>query len=134
MIIIKTKPKTKQQLLPEIENLQARLEAREQRFQGPRETLQALAQKYAESIVETVREPLVVLASSLKVISANRSFYETFQVTPRETEGRSIFDIGNHQWDIPSLRVLLEKIIPKNTIRLDTGLQTLDTRLFYTGI
>ena len=65
--------------------------------------------------MESVREPLMVLASSLKVISANRSFYETFQVTPRETEGRSIFDIGNRQWDIPALRELLEKIIPQNT-------------------
>ena len=65
--------------------------------------------------METVREPLVVLAFSLKVISANRSFYETFQVTPIETEGRSIFEIGNHQWDIPALRKLLEEIIPKNT-------------------
>jgi PAS domain S-box-containing protein len=107
--------KTKQQLLLEIEELRTRLDAGDQRFQETHETLQALAQKYAESIVETVREPLVVLASSLKVISANRSFYETFQVTPRETEGRSLFDIGNHQWDIPSLRDLLEKTIPQNT-------------------
>jgi PAS domain-containing protein len=91
------------------------MDAREQRFEETHETLQILAQKYAESIVESVREPLVLLASSLKVISANHSFYEAFQVTPRETEGRSIFDIGNHQWDIPALRELLEKIIPKNT-------------------
>jgi hypothetical protein len=61
-----------------MEALRTRLGAREQRFQGTHETLQALAQKYAESIVESVREPLVVLASSLKVISANHSFYETF--------------------------------------------------------
>jgi formate hydrogenlyase transcriptional activator len=91
------------------------MEAREQRFEETHETLQALAQKYSESIVESVREPLVLLASSLKVISANHSFYETFQVTPRETEGKSIFDIGNHQWDIPALRELLEKIISQNT-------------------
>ena len=96
-------------------SFRTRLDAREQRFQGTHETLHALAQKYAESIVETVREPLLVLSSSLKVISANRSFYETFQVTPRETEGKSIFDMGNHQWDIPALRELLEKIIPQNT-------------------
>jgi formate hydrogenlyase transcriptional activator len=115
VILIETKSKTKQQLLLEMEELQARLDARERRIRETHEALQALAQKYAESIVETVREPLVVLASSLKVISANRSFYETFQVTPRETEGRSIFDLGNHQWDIPSLRELLEKIIPQNT-------------------
>jgi len=73
------------------------------------------AQKYTESIVETIREPLIVLTPDLKVISANRSFYENFQVAPKETEGRLIFDIGNHQWDIPALRELLEEIIPQNT-------------------
>jgi len=72
-------------------------------------------QKYTESIVETIREPLIVLAPDLKVITANRSFYETFQATPKETEGRFIFDVGNHQWDIPVLRKLLEEIIPQNT-------------------
>jgi len=65
--------------------------------------------------VETIREPLIVLTPDLKVISANRSFYENFQVAPKETEGRLIFDIGNHQWDIPALRELLEEIIPQNT-------------------
>jgi len=73
------------------------------------------AQEYAESIVETIREPLIVLTPDLKVLSANRSFYETFRVAPEETEGRFIFDIGNHQWNIPALRELLEKIIPQNT-------------------
>ena len=73
------------------------------------------AQEYTESIVETIREPLIVLTPDLKVISANRSFYETFQVAPEETEGRFIFDVGNHQWDIPALRELLEEIIPQNT-------------------
>jgi PAS domain S-box-containing protein len=73
------------------------------------------AQEYTESIVETIREPLIVLTSDLEVISANRSFYETFQVAPEETEGRFIFDVGNHQWDIPALRELLEEIIPQNT-------------------
>ncbi|MGA2262546.1 MAG: sigma 54-interacting transcriptional regulator, partial [Acidobacteriota bacterium] len=73
------------------------------------------AQEYTESIVETIREPLIVLTPDLKVISANRYFYETFQVAPEETEGRFIFDVGNQQWDIPALRELLEEIIPQNT-------------------
>jgi PAS domain S-box-containing protein len=68
--------------------------------------------RYAESIVETVREPLLVLDSALKIISANRSFYKTFQVTPGETIGNFIYDLGNKQWDIPKLRELLEKILP----------------------
>jgi len=73
------------------------------------------ARIYAESIIETVREPLVVLDEDLKVISANHSFYSTFEVTPDETVGNLIYDIGNRQWDIPALRTLLEEILPKNT-------------------
>ena len=71
---------------------------------------------YAQSVVETVREPLLVLTGDLKVVSANKSFYQTFQVNPQETEGRFIYDLGNRQWDIPKLRKLLEEIIPENTI------------------
>jgi PAS domain S-box-containing protein len=130
--IIKRKPKTnlqtKQKSLLEVEELRTKLDAAERRIQETSEILQAQiaerkrteetfekAQEYTESIVETIREPLIVLTPDLKVISANRSFYETFQVTPEETEGRFIFDVGNHQWDIPALRELLEEIIPQNT-------------------
>jgi len=69
----------------------------------------------AESIVETVREPLLVLDANLRVISANRSFYQTFQASPELTEKRLIYEIGNRQWDIPKLRKLLEEILPQNT-------------------
>jgi PAS domain S-box-containing protein len=72
------------------------------------------AREYAESIVETVREPLVVLDTDLRVISVNHSFYRTFKVTPEDTKGKLIYDLGNHQWDIPKLRVFLEEIIPRN--------------------
>ncbi len=74
------------------------------------------ALEYAENIVETVREPLVVLNSDLKIITANHSFYETFRVTPRETIGNFIYDLGNRQWDIPKLRVLFEDILPHDTV------------------
>jgi PAS domain S-box-containing protein len=67
-----------------------------------------------EDIVETVREPLIVLDSDLRVLSANRSFYESFKVTPNETVGNLIYNLGNRQWDIPRLRNLLEDILPKN--------------------
>ncbi|MFQ6125653.1 MAG: PAS domain S-box protein [Candidatus Heimdallarchaeota archaeon] len=73
------------------------------------------AQAYAESIVETLREPLVVLDAELRVLSANRAFYETFHVTREETEHLPIYELGNHQWDIPELRELLEEILPQNT-------------------
>jgi PAS domain S-box-containing protein len=73
----------------------------------------AEAKEFAEIIVETVRESLVVLDSTLKVISANPSFYQTFQVVPKETIGLFIYDLGNGQWNIPKLRTLLEEILPK---------------------
>src|SRR5512133_3387087 len=74
------------------------------------------AREYAENIVETVREPLVVLNSDLKVLTANHSFYNTFKVKPEETIGNFIYDLGNRQWDIPSLRVLIEEILPHDTV------------------
>jgi PAS domain S-box-containing protein len=71
--------------------------------------------RYGESIIETVREPLLVLNSGLRVIKANRSFYDSFKVTPEETIGSFIYDLGNRQWDIPKLRTLLEDILPKDS-------------------
>ncbi len=74
------------------------------------------AREYAENIVETVREPLVVLNGDLKILTANSSFYDTFQVTPVETLGKFIYDLGNRQWDIPRLRLLFEEILPHDTL------------------
>jgi len=125
--IMKKNAKTKQQFLLETEELRTRVDATERRLQEANETIQVEiakrkrseetfteAQKYAESIVETIREPLLVLDSDLRVLSANRSFYQLFKVTPNETIGNLIYNLGNQQWDIPSLRVLLEDILPKN--------------------
>jgi PAS domain S-box-containing protein len=69
---------------------------------------------YAESIVATVRESLIVLDENLRVKTANRTFYQTFHVLPEETENRFLYDLGNGQWDIPKLRILLEEILPQN--------------------
>jgi PAS domain S-box-containing protein len=74
------------------------------------------AREYAESIVEAVREPLVVLDSKLKILTANNSFYDTFKVTPEETIGYFIYDLGNRQWDIPKLRALFEDVLPGNIV------------------
>jgi len=125
---MKKKTKTKQQFLLEMEELRTRLDATERRLQEANEIIQVEiverkraeetfmeAQKYAESIVETIREPLVVLTADLRVTSANRSFYQTFKVVAEETEGQFIYNIGNRQWDIPALREFLEEIIPKNS-------------------
>ncbi|MBD2598386.1 PAS domain-containing protein [Nostoc spongiaeforme FACHB-130] len=70
------------------------------------------ARDYAEAIVATVRESLVVLDTNLSVITANQFFYEKFQVSPTETEQRLVYEIGNGQWNIPQLRSLLESILP----------------------
>jgi two-component sensor histidine kinase/PAS domain-containing protein len=69
-------------------------------------------QHYAEAIVRTVRQPLLVLADSFVVEAANPAFYRTFQVRPEETEGRPIHELGNGQWNIPALRELLEHVLP----------------------
>jgi signal transduction histidine kinase len=68
---------------------------------------------YAEAVVETSRQPLVILSKDLKVMSANRAFYETFKVSEEEAENRFVYDLGNGQWNIPKLREALEKILPK---------------------
>jgi PAS domain S-box-containing protein len=85
---------------------------RKQRRTTDRAAREAL--EYAEALVDTVREPLIVLDGDLRIRSANRSFYQVFKVKPEETLGEFIFDLGNRQWDIPGLRELLEEIIPKN--------------------
>jgi len=79
------------------------------------EQVAAAARDYAENTIETVREPLLVLDGQLRVESANRAFYRTFRVAPAETVGRFIYELGNHQWDIPRLRQLLEELLPQNT-------------------
>ena len=73
------------------------------------------ARLYAESIVDTVREALLVLDGDLRVHSANRSFYETFHVSQEETVGRLLYELGNRQWDLPKLRTLLGDVLPEKT-------------------
>jgi two-component system CheB/CheR fusion protein len=73
------------------------------------------AREYAESIINTIREPLIALDQDLRVVSVSRSFYEVFKVNPEETVGQLIYDLGNKQWNIPKLRELLETILPKRT-------------------
>jgi len=68
-----------------------------------------------EDIIETIRAPLIVLDKRLRVVLVSRFFYKVFKVTPEETVGRLIYDIGNKQWDIPKLRELLETILPRKT-------------------
>jgi two-component system CheB/CheR fusion protein len=69
---------------------------------------------YAENIINTIHEPLLVLDPDLKVISANKSFYENFKLKKSDTEGEKLYNLGDNEWDIPSLRNRLEDILPKN--------------------
>lgn len=77
------------------------------------------SEEYLASIVQTVRESLIVLTPSLKVLSVNNHFINTFKVSREETEGRILYELGNGQWDIPELRELLEKILPTNNPVID---------------
>jgi hypothetical protein len=70
---------------------------------------------YIKTIVDVVREPILILDKDLRVLAANEPFYRTFQVEPKDTEHKIVYDLGNGQWNIPSLKKLLEEILPKNT-------------------
>lgn len=73
------------------------------------------ARDFADAIVETLHNPLVVLNAELRVKRANAMFYKMFQVTPEDTENRLLYDLGDGQWNIPKLRQLLEEILPRNS-------------------
>ena len=81
-----------------------------------RKTERALAKalSYADDIIETLREPFMVLDGNLRVKTANRSFYDWFQVTKEQTENCLVYDLGNGQWDIPALRTLLDQVLSRN--------------------
>jgi two-component sensor histidine kinase len=70
----------------------------------------------AQAIVDTVREPLLVLDKDLRVLAASRSFYQAFKVAPSSTQGQLFYALGDGQWDLPGLRLLLEKIVPEHGV------------------
>ena len=71
------------------------------------------SREFSDSVIDTIREPLIALDQDLRVVSVSRSFYEFFKVKPEETMRQLIYDLGNKQWDIPKLRELLEDVLPK---------------------
>lgn len=111
---MKDEHETKDQFINQLVELRRRI-AELEALAAEHKRAEQESREYAESIVETVREPLVVLDADLRVISANRSFYETFKVKPGETAGQLLYDLGNRQWNIPKLRELLEEILPTDT-------------------
>jgi PAS domain S-box-containing protein len=107
--------KTKKQLIDELMELRSHNAGLEKTTAGMilLELAAEEARRYAESILGTVRGPLLVLDANLKIISANRNFYTTFKVNSEETIGTFIYELGNKQWDIPKLRELLEEVLPE---------------------
>jgi len=71
--------------------------------------------EFAENIIDTVREPLLLLDKDLRVVKASHSFYDFFKVTSDETIGTLIYDLGNGQWSIPKMKKLLDTIFPEKT-------------------
>jgi two-component system CheB/CheR fusion protein len=82
-------------------------------------TEEQAARRYAESIVDAVREPLVLLDAELRVISVNDAFNTTFNISRGEATGKLIYDLGDKTWDIPELRHLLGAILRENTVFRD---------------
>ena len=74
------------------------------------------ANEYSEAIIATVREPLVVLDDTMHVVTASKAFYNMFRVSPAETERRLLFELGSGQWNIPDLKKLLEKVLPRKKV------------------
>jgi two-component system CheB/CheR fusion protein len=116
----------------ELQSLNEELETSKEELQSTNEEITAVNQEliglneqiteernFSEEIIKTVREPLVVLDKNLKVITANGSFYKTFQVNEPDTEGQLIYELGNKQWDIPELRSLLDSILPEKKSFVD---------------
>ena len=116
----------------ELQSLNEELETGKEELQSTNEELSVVNQEmiglnqqvtdardYAEAIITTIREPLLVLDRNLRVKSANNAFYKTFHVNELETEGRLVYHLGDNQWNIPQLRNLLEDILPKKALFTD---------------
>lgn len=98
----------------EIESANEELTTANQELQTRNDLLNE-AYDYAEALLSTIHEPMMVLDKNLRVKSANKVFYKIFNVNEEETEGMLLYDLGNKQWNIPRLRELLENILPRNT-------------------
>ncbi|TJZ59918.1 PAS domain-containing protein [Sphingobacterium olei] len=108
---ITVRKKVEEELLFEKESVERKIAERTEHLR--------LNEEYMNSIVETIRESLVVLDTELKVLSVNEAFLQTFKVTRTETAGKTLYELGNRQWDIDDLRKLLEEILPSNNPVLD---------------
>ena len=116
----------------ELQSLNEELETGKEELQSSNEELTVVHQEmlglnekvsaardYAEAVITTIRESLLVLDRNLRVKSANKAFYKTFRVNELETEGRLVYQLGDDQWNIPELRTMLEEILPKKNLFSD---------------
>jgi len=121
----------------ELQSLNEELETSKEQVQTSNEELTIVNQElfdrneelnisrlYAESIVSTIREPLMILNKELKIRSANRAFYDKFQVKEEETVGKALFELGNKQWNVPELEKMLVKVLPQKISIVDFELET----------
>ena len=112
----------------ELQTLNEELETSKEEIQSTNEELTTLnqelmerneqlvhARKYAEAIVSTIHEPLVILTKNFRIKSANKCFYEKFNVTEQQTEGKDFFEWGNGIWNVPELESKLKKILPERS-------------------
>ena len=101
---------------PTYDELKQRVLELENKLSGAEQMAQSASEagRYAESILDTIREPLVVLDSELKVVTASALFYRHFQTTPGQIVGKAFFHISNGQWEIPEIRLLLKELLVRN--------------------
>lgn len=110
-----------QTLNEELETSKEEIEATNEELQTTNQELHirneqlAESHNFSEAVAETMHEPMLILDKNLRIKSANKAFYRKFHLNQLNTENKLLFELGNHKWDIPSLRALLENIIQKNT-------------------
>jgi nitrogen-specific signal transduction histidine kinase len=83
------------------------------------ENIWATSWTYIRTVIDTAREPFLILDRDLRIIAVNSCFLRTFEVSDKNTEGRLVYDLGNGQWNIPKLKNLLEDILPRDTFFKD---------------
>jgi two-component system, chemotaxis family, CheB/CheR fusion protein len=114
-----------QSLNEELETSKEELQSTNEELMGANQELLDLnehlteAKDYAEAIIATIREPLLVIDKNLRVKTANQSYYRLFHTQESEVEGKLIYELDNKQWDIPTLRDLLETILPQKSMLTD---------------
>ena len=78
--------------------------------------IKMVSEQYVRALMETIRGPILILDSKLRVVEANESFCSIFKVDKHETENKLVYELGNGQWDVPALKKLLENILPSKKV------------------